>query len=89
MLNISGVYHISEYPKNIIDIFNVTEIKGYSLDINLILGSGMVLTDMMEVFLKLSSENKDFEYLKEFYQHMDLVAHIPVRNVSTLLKVPS
>ncbi|XP_061376829.1 uncharacterized protein LOC116770815 [Danaus plexippus] len=79
-----GVYHISEYPKNIIDIFNVTEIKGYSLDVNLILGSGMVLTDMMEVFLKLSSENKDFEYLKEFYQHMDLVAHIPVRNIGTI-----
>lgn len=52
------------------------------MDINLILGAGMPLTEMMELFLKISAENEDFSYLKQFYDHMDLVAHIPVRNVS-------
>ncbi|XP_045452018.1 indole-3-acetaldehyde oxidase-like [Melitaea cinxia] len=79
-----GVYHVTEYPKNVIDIFHVAELKGYSIDVNLILGAGMPLTDMMDVFKSLSIENEDFSYLKEFYDHMDLVAHIPVRNIGTI-----
>ncbi|XP_064292368.1 uncharacterized protein LOC128674487 [Plodia interpunctella] len=79
-----GVYHVTEYPHNVIDIFNVAEIKGYILDENLVLGAGMALNEMMEVFLKLSAENEDFTYLKQFYDHMDLVAHIPVRNIGTI-----
>lgn len=65
-----------------IDIFNVVELKGHMMDVNLILGAGMSLTEMMQLFLKLSAENEDFSYLKQFHEHMDLVAHIPVRNVS-------
>lgn len=71
-----------EYPKNVIDVFNVSEIKGHSIDVNLILGAGMPLSEMMTLFQKLANENEDFFYLKYFYDHMDLVAHIPVRNVS-------
>lgn len=41
----------------------------------------MTLSDMMDLFLLLSNKNEDFAYLKEFHQHLDLVAHIPVRNV--------
>lgn len=58
------------------------ELKSYALDVNLIIGAGMPLSEMMELFLKISSENEDFSYLKVLYDHMDLVAHIPVRNVS-------
>lgn len=65
-----------------IDIFNVVELKGYSLDINLILGAGMPLSEMMTLFQALFAEKEDFSYLKQLYDHMDLVAHIPVRNVS-------
>ncbi|XP_047998047.1 xanthine dehydrogenase-like [Leguminivora glycinivorella] len=79
-----GVYHVTEYPKNIIDIFNVIELKGYLLDVNLIIGAGMTLTEMMDLFLKLSGENEDFSYLKQLHDHMDLVAHIPVRNIGTI-----
>ncbi|XP_064073184.1 uncharacterized protein LOC113399628 [Vanessa tameamea] len=79
-----GVYHISGYPKNVIDIFNVSELKGYTIDVNLILGAGMTLSDMMDVFIKLANENDDFSYLKEFHNHMDLVAHVPVRNIGTI-----
>ncbi|XP_060804308.1 xanthine dehydrogenase [Amyelois transitella] len=79
-----GVFHVTHYPHNVIDIFNVAEIKGYEIDENLILGAGMPLSEMMDVFLKLSSENEDFSYLKQFYDHMDLVAHIPVRNIGTI-----
>ncbi|XP_073945777.1 xanthine dehydrogenase-like isoform X2 [Choristoneura fumiferana] len=79
-----GVYHVESYPSNVIDIFSVAEIKGYVIDVNLILGAGMTLTDMMELFLDLSSRNEEFSYLKQFHEHMDLVAHIPVRNIGTI-----
>lgn len=75
---------MTDYPKYVIDISSVRELKGYIMDVNLILGAGMPLTEMMEIFGKLSSENEDFGYLKEFCNHLDLVAHIPVRNVSNL-----
>lgn len=80
----SGVFHVKKYPSHIIDISDVVELKIFLLDINLVLGAGMTLSDMMEIFLKMSSENENFSYLKEFYAHMDLVAHIPVKNVSAL-----
>ncbi|PZC82143.1 hypothetical protein B5X24_HaOG210951 [Helicoverpa armigera] len=79
-----GIYHVTEYPTNVIDIFNVAEIKGHNIDVNLVLGAGMPLSEMMELFLKLSAEKEEFSYLKQFYDHMDLVAHIPVRNIGTI-----
>ncbi|XP_038212491.1 xanthine dehydrogenase/oxidase-like [Zerene cesonia] len=79
-----GVYHVKSYPDNVIDIFNIAELKGHTQDVNLILGAGTTLTDMVEIFLRLSAENEDFAYLKEFYDHVDLVAHIPVKNIGTI-----
>ncbi|PZC82144.1 hypothetical protein B5X24_HaOG210952 [Helicoverpa armigera] len=79
-----GVNQLSDYAKNVIDIFNVADIKGYNIDVNLILGAGMTLSDMMELFLSLSEKREEFAYLKDFYNHMDLVAHIPVRNIGTI-----
>ncbi|XP_075976918.1 xanthine dehydrogenase-like [Anticarsia gemmatalis] len=79
-----GVYHVTEYPPNVIDIFNVAELKGFTIDVNLILGAGMPLSEMMELFIKLSNQREEFAYLKQLYDHMDLVAHIPVRNIGTI-----
>ncbi|XP_038212836.1 nicotinate hydroxylase hnxS-like [Zerene cesonia] len=79
-----GVFRIKEYPHNIIDISNVTELKGFDIDVNLILRAALSLTEMMLIILKLSKENEDFSYLKELWDHMDLVAHIPVRNIGTI-----
>ncbi|XP_026741667.1 xanthine dehydrogenase 1-like isoform X2 [Trichoplusia ni] len=79
-----GVYHVTDYPPHVIDIFNVAEIKGHIIDVNLILGAGMPLTEMMELFMELASQKEEFSYLKQFYDHMDLVAHIPVRNIGTI-----
>nr|UZT55360.1 aldehyde oxidase 1 [Spodoptera frugiperda] len=79
-----GVYHVTEYPRNLIDIFSVAELKGHVIDVNLIIGAGMTLADMMELFLDLSKNKEEFSYLKQFYDHMDLVAHVPVRNIGTI-----
>ncbi|GBP91385.1 Xanthine dehydrogenase 2 [Eumeta japonica] len=79
-----GVYHVTDYPQNVIDVSSVSELRGYFIDVNLVLGAGMPLAEMMDVFKKLSRERKEFSYLKEFYNHMDLVAHVPVRNIGTI-----
>lgn len=79
---------MTDYPKYVIDISSVRELKGYIMDVNLILGAGVTLTEAMEIFEKLSSESEDFAYLKEFCNHLDLVAHIPVRNVSYIFNEP-
>nr|QIJ45704.1 aldehyde oxidase [Glyphodes pyloalis] len=79
-----GVYHVTDYPATVIDIFNVADIKGFKWDVNLIIGAGMPLSEMMELFLTLSSSNEEFSYLNQFHEHMDLVAHIPVRNIGTI-----
>ncbi|XP_045773994.1 indole-3-acetaldehyde oxidase-like [Maniola jurtina] len=79
-----GVNQMTDYPTNIIDIFSVSELKEHVLDVNLILGAGISLSSLMEIFHSLSTADEDFKYLKELYDHLDLVAHIPVRNIGTI-----
>lgn len=47
------------------------------------LGGNMTLSEVIELFLKISSENPlMFGYLEVLADHIDLVAHISVRNVN-------
>nr|UZT55363.1 aldehyde oxidase 4 [Spodoptera frugiperda] len=79
-----GVYPISLEPKILIDISSIETLKLVQSDENLILGAGMSLTDVMKTFQKWSKQNQDFSYLDTLYKHLDLVAHVPVRNVGTI-----
>ncbi|KAJ8719962.1 hypothetical protein PYW07_012005 [Mythimna separata] len=74
-----GVAPIHEYPNALIDISHLQELKGYQLDQNLIVGAGNTLTEFMEILKSASSENY-FGYLLKLHEHIDLVAHIPLRN---------
>lgn len=40
----------------------------------------------MKICKKIGNEKPEFAYLKEIYDHLDLVANVPVRNVSATLK---
>ncbi|XP_049875014.1 uncharacterized protein LOC126373077 isoform X1 [Pectinophora gossypiella] len=71
-------------PRIYIDISSIEALKESIHDANLVLGAGMTLTDMMLTFRKWADSNEDFRYLNEFYKHVDLVAHVPVRNVGTI-----
>lgn len=64
----------------LIDVSDVRELKGYTLDQNLILGGGNTLTEVLEIFEVISKEEY-FSYLKILNDHIKLVAHIAVRNV--------
>lgn len=78
----TGVRPILFYPKLLIDISDVKELATHYIDVNLVLGANMTLTDTMHLFKELAQSNEDFWYLHILYEHLDKVAHIPVRNVS-------
>ncbi|XP_053608971.1 probable aldehyde oxidase gad-3 [Plodia interpunctella] len=79
-----GAVPIFSFPRVLIDISPIQEIKGYYVDQNLCIGAGTTLTDLMELFGKISKENEDFAYLEKLCEHLDLVAHIPVRNIGSI-----
>ncbi|CAH0677124.1 unnamed protein product [Chilo suppressalis] len=78
-----GVYPIDDYPLVLIDVSGVRELKGWKLDQNLVIGAGTTLTELLEIFNKMSKVEY-FSYLKAFYDHLQLVAHIPVRNLASI-----
>ncbi|XP_063828787.1 uncharacterized protein LOC135078132 [Ostrinia nubilalis] len=79
-----GAVPIFAFPRVLIDISPIQEIKGYYIDQNLVVGAGTTLSDLMEIFDHISKTNMDFAYLQKLYEHLDLVAHIPVRNIGTI-----
>ncbi|CAG5043546.1 unnamed protein product [Parnassius apollo] len=79
-----GVYPLTEEPKAYIDISSIEALRDVTRAANLILGAGMCLTDMMRQFKVHARLNDDFQYLELFYKHMELVAHVPVRNIGTI-----
>ncbi|XP_061717702.1 xanthine dehydrogenase-like [Cydia pomonella] len=79
-----GAYPIDEYPRILIDISNVQELKGYHFDQNLVLGAGNTLTETMDIFQQLANSVDSFSYLEKLREHLMLVAHIPVRNLGTI-----
>ncbi|CAG4933306.1 unnamed protein product [Parnassius apollo] len=78
-----GAYPIEQYPRILIDISMVAELKKVLKDQNLVVGAGSTISEVMEVF-KTFGKQEYFEYLLTFYEHLTLVAHIPVRNLGTV-----
>jgi len=48
------------------------------------LGGNVTLTDAMQVFL-VAAKRPGFEYCAQLWQHFNLIANVPVRNVSRAL----
>lgn len=64
------------------DILNVEELFHYEITSKkLILGANISMTSAMELFQRISKENKNYQYLKKLADHIDLIANVPVRNV--------
>lgn len=81
IFNFSGVYPILEYPKLLIDISCISELKGYYIDQNLVLLGGTTLVEVLHIF-EVLSKNEGFHYLSVLCDHLEKVAHVTVRNVS-------
>ncbi|XP_050550274.1 uncharacterized protein LOC118267951 [Spodoptera frugiperda] len=78
-----GVYPVDEPPQVLIDISGVQELKGYTLDQNLIVNAGTTLTEFLQI-LKTVSKEEYFGYLQKIYDHVEKVAHVAVRNVASI-----
>ncbi|KAI5646263.1 molybdopterin-binding domain of aldehyde dehydrogenase domain-containing protein [Phthorimaea operculella] len=79
-----GVIPVLMFPRVLIDISPIKELKGHYIDQNLVVGAGTTLTNLMEIFYTVSKERPEFWYLEKLYEHLNLVAHIPVRNIGTI-----
>ncbi|XP_022114711.2 probable aldehyde oxidase gad-3 [Pieris rapae] len=75
---------LSDYPPVIIDISDVTSLKKYYFDQNLVLGGNISIEDCITIFKKEGKEREEFSYLLEFVKHLDVVAHIPVRKIGSV-----
>ncbi|KAI5634816.1 molybdopterin-binding domain of aldehyde dehydrogenase domain-containing protein [Phthorimaea operculella] len=78
-----GAYPIEAYPRILIDVADVSALKGYTIDQNLVVGAGTTLSEAIEIFKQISKQEY-FEYLNKFVNHLKLVAHIAVRNLGSI-----
>lgn len=77
-----GVYRRSPEIKHFIDLHAVPELKGHSIvGEKLTLGANLSFSEAIEIFQKIS-HRPGFEFCQQLWQHFDLIANIPVRNVS-------
>jgi xanthine dehydrogenase/oxidase len=69
-------------PKVYIDVQDIPELRSYSTGPKLTLGGNMNLNDCMTLFNTVSKSKSNYAYTKLLANHIDLVATVPVRNVS-------
>ncbi|XP_041565054.1 abscisic-aldehyde oxidase isoform X3 [Drosophila elegans] len=79
-----GVYRRSTDIKHFIDVHGVEELHQHSSEgQQLKLGANLSLTQTMEI-IRTTSKQAGFEYLEVLWNHIDLIANVPVRNSGTL-----
>ncbi|XP_022211878.2 indole-3-acetaldehyde oxidase [Drosophila obscura] len=79
-----GVYRRSTDIKHFVDVAGVEELHGHSTEgQQLKLGANLSLTQTMDI-LRTTSKQPGFEYLEVLWNHLDLIANVPVRNSGTL-----
>ncbi|XP_039757164.1 indole-3-acetaldehyde oxidase-like isoform X3 [Pararge aegeria] len=78
-----GVFPITSEPRVFIDITSISTLKDSLLDENLVLGAGLSIHEVMAIFQR-EMKNDNFRYLEHFYRHLELVAHVPVKNIGTI-----
>lgn len=78
------MYPVAREPRLFIDIASINTLKDMLIDANLVLGAGLSINETMAIFQD-QMKNDDFSYLKQFHDHLELVANVPVKNVCTIL----
>jgi xanthine dehydrogenase/oxidase len=69
-------------PQIYIDVQDIPELKSYSTEPTLTLGGNVSLSDCIKLFNSLSKTNSSYAYTAVLARHIDLIANVPVRNVS-------
>ncbi|GAB0096227.1 xanthine dehydrogenase [Sergentomyia squamirostris] len=80
-----GVYRRSPNIEIFIDITSIEELRSHSIEgAFLEFGGSMTLTEVMLFLQRASSGRPQFEYVQELVKHIEMVAHVAVRNIGTL-----
>jgi len=82
MICILGVYRPTVEPQIYIDLQDIPDLKSYSTEPTVTLGGNMSLNDCMKLFNTVSKRKSNYAYTEVLACHIDLVANVPVRNVS-------
>lgn len=78
-----GVHPFVAEPQVYLDITDVAELSGYQLgNDKLVIGGNTTLTNAIKLFYQTGKSNAKFSYLTKVADHIDLIANVPVRNVS-------
>ena len=83
---LSGVYRIRNIDMYI-DVNGVKELHDYTVDDKkLTIGANVSLSVLMDILTEVADEKpRQFSYLHRIAAHIDLVANVPVRNVSKFM----
>lgn len=77
-----GVYRRSQAIKHFVDINGIADLQTHKLSTEkLSLGANLSLTETMDIY-KDAADQPGFEYCLELWRNFDLIANVPVRNVS-------
>lgn len=77
------MYRRSTNIKHFIDVNSVVELhKISSRRSKLTIGANVSLIEAMDIFESVAADKSDFSYCRELAKHIDLIATVPVRNVS-------
>ncbi|XP_044731678.1 xanthine dehydrogenase-like [Chrysoperla carnea] len=79
-----GVYRTDPDITVFIDINAVVELYKISISDTISIGANTTLSDILRIFPKIASQKSNFNYFAEIVYHVNLVAHIPVRNLGTI-----
>lgn len=77
-----GVYPDTDHPKIFIDITDVAELHQITFQDVLVFGGNVTLANALKAFQ--SSTSSKFQYLQDLFEHLSLVANVPVRNIGSL-----
>ena len=77
-----GVYRRDPAIKAFVDVNAIADLNQHSItDSSLTLGANLSLTETMAIFEKVAQQ-PGFEYCQQLWNNFDLIANVPVRNVS-------
>lgn len=80
-----GVFRRDKDVKIFIDVNSVDQLRSHALGKELEIGGGVKLTEFMEILKNAAETNAQYySYCRELYEHVDLIANVPVRNVGII-----
>lgn len=82
---ISGVYRRDRDIQVFIDVTGVEHLRTHIVADTLCIGANVNLTETMDILTEASTKH-GYEYCEHMVKHIDLIANVPVRNVSKRIR---